>query len=104
MAGIAALFTCALVVDPARVFDSAHGLADLNQTHVLHGLVIPLLAGVGLWLVLPNLTVLALCTLLLALAHSRWGSPDLFAGYLYPAVALLAGFALLRALLQGNST
>lgn len=96
--GIAALFGCALVVDPARVVDQTTSLAALSSDVVLHALIIPALAAVGLWLVLPNLTVLAICVFMLSIAHSQPGSSDLFAGYLYPALALAAAALLVREL------
>ena len=92
--GIGALFACALLVDPAQSVADVTSLADINQAVVLHALVIPALAALGLWLVLPKPTVLAICVLMLAGAHSEPGQGDLFASYLYPALALMAGLYL----------
>ena len=91
LAGIGALFACALVVDPARVVPDATSLSQIDTAIALQALVIPALAALGLWLVLPKLNVLAICVLALAGAHSELGSSDLFSGYLYPA--LTAGAA-----------
>lgn len=103
LAGIAALLTCALVFDPTRVLPEVYVLQDINQTIALHALFVPLLAAAGLWLVLPKPVVLALCTLMLSIAHSRLGSADLFAGYIYPAVAVAAGLFLVYPLLFRRS-
>lgn len=70
-----------------------HALTDINERIALHALLIPLLGAAGVWLVIPKPMVLALCTLMLSLAHSSLASDDLFAGYLYPAIALAAGAA-----------
>ena len=91
IAGIGALLTCALVFDPTRVLPDVYGLSQIDLQIALHAIVIPALAAVGLWLVLPNVLVLALCTLMLSIAHANIGSDDLFGGYLYPIIALVAG-------------
>ena len=91
VAGIAALLTCALVFDPTRVVPDVHALADINQRIALHTMLVPLLGAAGVWLVIPKPMVLALCTFMLSLAHSSIASTDLFAGYLYPTIALAAG-------------
>lgn len=89
--GIAALLTCALVFDPTRVLPDATSLSAITQQIALHAVVVPLLAAFGLWLVLPKTLVLAICTLMLSMAHTELGSTDLFAGYLYPLVAVIGG-------------
>ena len=100
LTGIAALFGCALVVDPARVINQTTAFEQINLDVALHALILPALAAVGLWLVLPNVMVLAICVLMLAVAHSQPGAADLFAGYLYPALAVGAAFVLLRELFR----
>jgi len=90
IAGIAALLTCALVFDPGRVLPDVHALTDINQRIALHAVLIPLLGAAGVWLVIPKPMVLALCTLMLSVAHSSLTSTDLFAGTLYPIIALAA--------------
>ena len=77
--------------DPTRVLPDAYALADIDQQLALHALFVPLLAAAGLWLVLPKPLVLAICALMLSIAHARPGSEDLFSGYLYPGIALFAG-------------
>jgi len=93
IAGIIALLTCALIFDPGRIRPDVHALADINERIALHSMLIPLLGAAGVWLVIPKPMVLALCTLMLSIAHSSLTSDDLFAGYLYPAIALVAGAA-----------
>ena len=88
------LFACALLVEPAQSVASVTNLADINLSIALHTMVIPALAAFGLWLVLPKPTVLAICVLMLAGAHSEPGQRDLFVGYLYPTLALVAGLYL----------
>ena len=103
IAGIGALFACALVVDPGRVVPTATSLAEIDIRIALHALVIPALATLGLWLVIPSTTVISICVLLLAAAHADPGASDLFSGYLYPALALIAGAYLVKSLLFTNS-
>lgn len=91
LAGIAALLTCALVFDPTGVLPDVYSISELNLQIVWRAVVIPILAAIGLWLVLPNPLVLAICTAMLSIAHTSIGSDDLFSGYLYPLIALAAG-------------
>ncbi len=98
LAGIGVLFACALIVDPARIVPEASSFAQIDLAIALQALAIPGLAALGLWLVLPSPRVLAICVLTLAGAHSELGSEDLFAGYLYPALAALAAAFLTSAL------
>ena len=98
VAGITALFACALAVDPARTLPEVTALNQIDTGIALHALIIPALASLGLWLVLPNAIVLAICVLMLAGAHTTLGQSDLFAGYLYPAIAAGAGVYLIKVL------
>ena len=50
IAGIAALFACALAVDPARIVPDVTALSQINTGIALHALIIPALAAIGLWL------------------------------------------------------
>jgi|GEM_PF-2858583 len=103
IAGIAALFACALAVDPARVLPEVTTLSQIDTGIALHALIIPALAATGLWLVLPSKTILAFCVLMLSAAHTELGQSDLFTGYLYPALALIAGVYLIKTLLLGST-
>ena len=94
--GIAALFACALVVDPARIVPMATSLNQIDASIALHALVIPALAAIGLWLVLPSTMVLAICVLMLSAAHAQPGAEDLFSGYLYPLLAATAALVLIK--------
>ena len=102
IAGIGALFACALVVDPARIVPDATAFSDITMGIALHSLIIPALAALGLWLVLPSPVVLAICVLTLAGAHAEPGQPDLFIGYLYPALAAGALVYLIKTLLPSS--
>ena len=104
IAGIAALFACALAVDPARIVPEVTALSQINTGIALHALIIPALAAIGLWLVIPSKTILAICVLMLAAAHTELGQSDLFTGYLYPALATVAGAYLAKTLLFANSS
>ena len=104
LAGIAALLICALVFDPTRVLPDIYSLAEIDLQVMLHAVIVPTLAAVGLWLVLPNVLVLAICTMMLSIAHTRTDSSDLFAGYLYPIVALVAGLVVGYTLFVKRST
>jgi hypothetical protein len=73
-------------------------MSDITVGIALHSLIIPALGALGLWLVLPSTIVLALCVLTLAGAHAEPGQPDLFSGYLYPALAAGACLYLIKAL------
>ncbi len=103
LAGIAALFACALMVDPARIVPEITALPQIDSGIAMHALVIPALAMLGLWLVIPNAVVLAMCVLMLAGAHTELGHSDLFAGYLYPVLAACAGAYLIKSLLFANA-
>ena len=87
-AGLALLLCCALLYSP-----------DGTNPAILGAIVLPIIAAIGLWLVLPNPVLLAGCVFALALAHSISGAQDLFSSRVYPAVALIAGIVLLRLLL-----
>jgi len=102
IAGIGALFACALAVDPARIVPEVTALGQIDTGIALHALIIPALAALGLWLVIPRATVLAICVLMLAGAHTELGGRDLFASYLYPALAAIAGAYLVKSLVTNG--
>ena len=97
--GIAALFACALMVDPARIVPEVTALGDIDSRTALHALVIPALAALGLWLVTQSAAVTAICVVMLAGAHAAPGTSDLFTGYLYPAITVIAALYLAKAML-----
>ena len=87
------------MVDPARIVPEVTALGDIDSRTALHALVIPALAALGLWLVTQSATVTAICVVMLAGAHAAPGTSDLFTGYLYPAITVIAALYLAKAML-----
>ena len=91
--GLLVLLSCALLYTP-----------EATNPRVLGALVVPSLAAIGLWLVLPNPVLLSGSVCAIAITQTSIGSPDFYSGTLYPLVVLVAGASLIQLLWRRRDT
>ncbi|MEM9623677.1 MAG: hypothetical protein AAF993_18670 [Pseudomonadota bacterium] len=60
-----------------------------GQSGLLHQVILPLLIGLGAWLVLGSLLAVALAGSIVAAVHSNLDSSDWVLAYLYPTICAL---------------